>query len=304
MLRDKRLLVTGPAGQIAFPLVTELAKHNEVWGIARFGDPATRAKVDAVGVTTRAVDLAAPDWSQLPAHFDHVLHFAVFQSFEGDYNYSLTVNAEGTGLLMQRFRDATSCLVVSTVAVYDINTDPQHAFHEDDPLGDSKQSYSPPYPVSKIAQESVARTMARLLELPTTIARMDVSYSPNGGLPAYQLDWMMADQEVPLLEGGTWFNPIEQTDINAQVPKLLDVASIPATVVNWAGDDAVKSEDWLDFLGELVGKSPKIVYSTSGITSRVCDNTRRRSLIGDCTVNWRDGFRTMVAARYPGALAR
>ena len=35
-LRGKRILVTGPAGQIAFPLVEELSQHNEVWGIARF----------------------------------------------------------------------------------------------------------------------------------------------------------------------------------------------------------------------------------------------------------------------------
>ena len=29
------------AGQIAFPMARDLAKDNEVWGIARFGDPAT-----------------------------------------------------------------------------------------------------------------------------------------------------------------------------------------------------------------------------------------------------------------------
>ena len=35
--------------------------------------------------------------------------------------------------------------------------------------------------------------MARILNLPTTIARMNASYSWNGGLPAYHLDWMMND---------------------------------------------------------------------------------------------------------------
>ena len=54
-LSGKRILVTGPAGQIAFPLVRELARDNEVWGIARFGDPATRDKCEAVGCTTRVV---------------------------------------------------------------------------------------------------------------------------------------------------------------------------------------------------------------------------------------------------------
>ena len=46
MLSDEKILITGPAGQIAFPLAESLARDNEVWGIARFGNPrhATRSK--------------------------------------------------------------------------------------------------------------------------------------------------------------------------------------------------------------------------------------------------------------------
>jgi len=301
VLRDRRILVTGPAGQIAFPLVEELARDNEVWGIARFGDPATRAKVEAVGVKTASVDLAEPDWSALPATFDHVLHFAIFQTPSLDYDHALEVNAVGTGLLMDRFRDARSVLVVSSTVVYDIDDDPSHLLAEDDPLGDSRQPYSWPYPVSKIAQEGVARTMARLHGIPTTIARMNVSYSANGGMPAYQLDQIVAGQPVPLLAGGpTFYNPIEQTDINAQVPKLLDVASVPATIVNWAGDDVVRSEDMVGYLGELVGIEPELAYLPEGVCSRPCDNTRRRALIGDCTIGWRVGLRRMAERRHPG----
>jgi nucleoside-diphosphate-sugar epimerase len=301
VLSDKKILVTGPAGQIAFPLVEELARDNEVWGIARFGDPATRDRVDNVGVTTAVVDLADPDFSALPAKFDHILHFAIFQSSSLDYNHAMRVNAEGTGLLMERFHDARSCLVVSSTVVYDISDDPTHELTEEDPLGDSRQPYSRPYPMTKIAQEGVARTMARLRQLPTTIARMNVSYSPNGGMPAYQLDQLIAGQPISLLRGGpTLYNPIEQVDINAQIPRLLEVASVPATIVNWAGDDVVQSEDWVRYLGELVGVEPKFVYEPVGICSRPCDNTRRRALIGDCTVGWRQGMRRMAEVRHPG----
>ena len=38
LLSGQRVLVTGPAGQIAFPLARALAADNEVWGIARFGN--------------------------------------------------------------------------------------------------------------------------------------------------------------------------------------------------------------------------------------------------------------------------
>ena len=49
-LRDKRILVTGPAGQIAFPLARDLARSNEVWGVARFSQPGSRERVEKAGV--------------------------------------------------------------------------------------------------------------------------------------------------------------------------------------------------------------------------------------------------------------
>src|SRR5688500_12251150 len=277
-LRDKRILVTGPAGQIAFPLVEELSRDNEVWGIARFGDPATRDRVDATGCITRVVDLAAPDWSDLPDRFDHVLHLAIYQSLESSYDYAMTVNAEGTALLMHRFANADSLLIVSSAAVYDNNPDGAHRYLETDPLGDNRAPYSPTYGITKIAQEGVARGLARALGLPTTIARMNVSYSPGGGLPAYQLDMIVNGLDVPVMTGGAWFNPIDQADINAQVPKLLSVASVPATICNWGGDDAVSTEEYVTFLASLVGKTPRFVYTDSGIPGRAFDNTRRLSL--------------------------
>jgi nucleoside-diphosphate-sugar epimerase len=299
-MKDKRILVTGPAGQIAFPLVEELARDNEVWGIARFGDPATRERAEAAGCTTRVVDLADPDWQDLPERFDHILHLAIFQTAEPDYDHALKVNAEGTGLLMTRFATSGSVLIVGTVAVYDNNPDGAYRYHENSLLGDNRAPYSPCYGISKIAQEGVARTLARTLNLPTTIARMNVSYSSNGGLPAYQLDMVVNDMPVPVMPGGAWFNPIDQVDINAQVPKLLEVASVPATVVNWGGDEAVATEEYVDYLASLVGKKATYVYSQEhGIPGRAMDNTRREALIGGCRVHWRDGFRKLAQARYP-----
>ena len=52
------LLITGPAGQIAFPLAEELAQHNEVWGIARFSEPGSQERCEKVGVHTVVCDLA------------------------------------------------------------------------------------------------------------------------------------------------------------------------------------------------------------------------------------------------------
>ena len=37
MLSDEKILITGPAGRIAFGLARSLVANNEVWGIARLG---------------------------------------------------------------------------------------------------------------------------------------------------------------------------------------------------------------------------------------------------------------------------
>ena len=62
MLSDKKILVTGPSGQIGLPLVQFLALHNDVWGVARFNQPGSREQLEALGVTTRSIDLSSGDY--------------------------------------------------------------------------------------------------------------------------------------------------------------------------------------------------------------------------------------------------
>ena len=112
-LSGTRILVTGPAGQIAFPLAARLARDNEVWGIARFGNPADRERVERAGIKARRVDLAQPVWSDLPEHFDYVLHIAASIGPGSDFDSAVDVNALGTGRLMSHFRSAKACLMMA-----------------------------------------------------------------------------------------------------------------------------------------------------------------------------------------------
>src|SRR4029079_5880520 len=85
-LKGEKILVTGPAGQIAFPLCESLVADNDVWGIARFSDAGTRERADSIGVTPRAIDLASGDFGDLPDDFTYVLHLATFQGAGLDYD--------------------------------------------------------------------------------------------------------------------------------------------------------------------------------------------------------------------------
>ncbi|MBW1687552.1 MAG: NAD(P)-dependent oxidoreductase [Deltaproteobacteria bacterium] len=299
-LRGEKILVTGPAGQIAFPLASRLAGDNEVWGIARFGDRRTRERVETAGIQTRAVDLADPDWVDLPDDFSFVLHLAASMAPGHDYDLTLRVNAQGTGHLMSRFRNATACLVMSTCGVYASPEDPDHAIVEGDPLGGTPQPYSPTYCVSKIGEEAVARFAAREFGLPTTIARMNVAYGDNGGYPAMLLEMILADQPIPLLPGrAVVCSPIHEDDIIDHTPRLLDAASIPAMITNWGGDEPVEIPELCRYMAELVGKKAEFVRTPEGIHQYRLDTTRRTELAGRCRVSWRDGVRRMIAARHP-----
>ena len=301
MLHAERILVTGLTGQIAFPLAAYLAVDNEVWGAARYTEAGSRERVEAAGITPVDCDLATGNFDGVPDDFDFVLHLAAFQGPEPDYDWATTVNAEGTGLLMQHCRRARAVLVASTFSVYDPNPDPTHAYTETDPLGDCHALHSPTYSVSKIGQEAVARTMARVLGLPTTIARINAAYSSNGGLPAFHLDWLMEDKPIALRGSApTPYSVIHQDDMNAQVAALLQAAAVPATIVNWCGDEPVNAEDWIAYLSQLSGREPAITYGHSPGTSpgAAGDPAKRLSITGPCRVRWQDGFREMYEGRY------
>jgi nucleoside-diphosphate-sugar epimerase len=299
VLAGEKILVTGPAGQIAFPLASSLAQHNEVWGIARFGDETSRQRVEAAGITTRACDLASGDFGDLPNDFTYVMHLATFRNGGLDYDEAMRVNAEGTHLLLEHCRAAKAALIMSTAEVYKPQLDPMHVYLETDPLGDSNSLFDPTYSMSKIAQEAVARACARAYGLPVVIARMNASYGDNGGLLAYHLDWIQSGRPVMVKWDPAMYSPIHEDDIFGQTEALLQAARVPATIVNWCGDEAVSAQEWCAYLGELLGVAPNVVVKEvpGGIRGIILDTSKRRAITGPSTVSWRDGLRRLVETR-------
>jgi UDP-glucuronate 4-epimerase len=295
-MRGAKILITGPTGQVASPIAQALAADNEVWGIARFTNPAAREALEKSGVRCETVNLAAGDFTGIPADFDYVLNLAVAKS--GDWDKDLGANAESVGLLMAHCRNAKAFLHCSSAAVYDPPDDEPRS--ERAALGDNHKPLFPTYSISKIAGEVVARTMARAVDVPTIIARLNVPYGDNGGWPFYHMEMMLAGIPIPVPAGiPARYNPIHEDDIIATIPKLLDAASVPATTVNWCGDQTVSLQEWCDYLGSLVGKEPVFQESAQALRGNPTDASRMHELIGAGTVDWRDGIRRMAATFHP-----
>jgi len=300
MLSGEKILITGPAGRIARPVAVELAKHNEVWGIARFSDPEARAELEAAGVKTRTVDLLSCDFRDLPENFTYLVHIAAnFDS--GSYDRAIQINAESAGLLLQHCRKAKAALVMSTLSVYKPHPDPWHAFEEGDPLGDIMFRSPPSYSISKISEEAVARFCARAFNLPVTIARMGSAYGETGGLPVSHLRALVEERTIETRWDPQPYSPIHVDDIVDQVEAMLGAASVPATIVNWCGDEPVSVQQWIPYMAGMLGLTPKVtIQPVPGASlGSVGDVTRRRAITGPCKVKWQDGFRRTVEGLYP-----
>ena len=302
-MEGQRILVTGATGQVARPIVEQLNGGNEVWAAARFSDPAAKAELEAQGINTVYFSLGDSDLQNLP-DVDYVIHCAC-NTDPKTPEEAVAQNAEGSGFLMARYRDVRAFFHMSSSSVYALGDDPRAPIGEDSRLG-GFSSYSPHYAMSKQSAEAVVRFMARYLDIPTVIGRLDVAYGRHGhgGAPLALVAFMQHGMAYARAKtGDSYCTPIYEDDIVRQVQGLLEHASVPATTVNLGGDEVVSMEEMLAYISGLTGLEAKVEEKDSatwGMT--VLDNTRRKALAGPCQVSWKDGLHRALEARHPDLL--
>lgn len=296
-LSNKKILVTGPTGQVAEPLIDALRSVCDVWALARFSKPEDRAALEAKGIKTVKADLAErSSLAECPDDFEYVINMAVVKS--GDFEYDLRANAEGVGNLMDRCKNAKAIVHVSSTAVYEYGGPTPRK--EDDPLGDNHRMMFPTYSLAKIAAESVCRFVARQYSIPTTIARLSVPYGDNGGWPYIHL--MMMQQGMPIdihPERPNTYNPLHSSDYIAKIPYLLAAASPDVTTVNFGGSQPVSIEEWCTYLQELTGFEPVFRDNPKAFGALAIDTTLMHELIGPTEMDWKKGIRQQVEALAP-----
>jgi nucleoside-diphosphate-sugar epimerase len=301
MIKNEKILITGASGEVAQPLIRFLSGQNEVWGAARFADPASRAKVEAAGAKPVALDVVEGDFSELPGDFTYVLHLAWYRGGQADFDGAIRNNGEGAGRVLHHCRKAKAALVMSSTAVYGPKEDPWDFPKETDQLGGANTPWALTSNASKIAQESVARFCAREFGLPVVITRLNTIYgNAPRFMPVINMDAVVQGREVSARWDPMPHSPIHVDDVCGQLEALLDAASTPANIVNWGGDEGVTQQDWCRMAAKFAGVEAKLVTEPVPNSTHTAgsDQTKRRSITGPSKIPFADGFRAIYEARH------
>jgi UDP-glucuronate 4-epimerase len=290
------VLVTGATGRIGFPVARALALDHTVHGLARCSNPGDEERLRRAGIEPIVGDIATIDLRTLPSNLTHVFHAAarIGREARSDWHKTFEVNAQVTGRLIAACRGVAGFVFCSSASTYAYQG--QRPLREDDPPGVHLGIYS----LSKIAAEAVARFACAEHEVPTTIIRIFSTYGPLGGAPADRLERIRLGKEIVLHpDAPNRYNPIYEDDYARFGIKALQVATVPALTVNWAGSETVSAEEYCTYLGELIGREVRFRYDEAAPWPLWPDVTLMHQVLGHTKVPWREGMRRMVEARVP-----
>jgi nucleoside-diphosphate-sugar epimerase len=301
MISGEKILITGGQGPSGAPVVGATAADNDVYVMARFGNPAARETVERLGGRCLVHDLT-DSFDAIPDDFSYVYH----SSIPGATRLSpFDLNADAAGRLLAHCRTAKGFVFVSSASVYQTTGDDTPLL-ETTPFGVHTKNIQSGsfYPFSKVAAEAVVTFVARQTGIRVTILRMASPYGPAGGTVMERLDRIVRGQPILLHPGKpNFFRPMYETDVGRLAVAAMGRGQVPPLVVNFCGDETVSAEEYCAYLGSLVGCDPIIQYSEAGTyDSLVPDTTLMHEVLGRCEVGWREGCRRVVQARYPELL--
>jgi UDP-glucuronate 4-epimerase len=289
-LSGKRVLVTGASGLVALPVAVELAKHNQVFAVARYSDPAQTRLIEAAGAQAVTFDMANEDLSALPQNIDVVINYAVLPPSFGNLAYE--VNTAATGRLARRYRDAEAFVQGSTGSLYEYQG--ERPLREDDPYG--LHAGGENYAASKIGAEYMLKHLSVDYGLPVTVVRIFSFYGPRGGGVTQRVDQVARGEPVSVFPGvRNVHTPLFEDDYVEKTIAAAGIARVGCEVINIGGSESVTTQEYCIMAGEICGKEP--IFAENGRSWPIwADLTKMEALLGPSKVSMREGIRRILEA--------
>jgi len=287
----RKILVMGGSGFVGHHLVEHLVSNGDhvIATTTRIG-PRLKQFPNLEWVEWNALGRGLPDldWQEI----DAILHLAVPRSpfvYPGDETSLFKIVTETTFKLLEQARisGVRRMVLASTGDV----------LGEQCPALESNSNFAPNsfYGAAKASAEILVRSYEAFLSC--AIARIYHPYGPEGNrFLINRLVSKVINGEAITLEGpnGIRVNPIYIDDLVAGI--RLAIHSDEIGVFNLAGPDTVTLREFLDYIGELVGREPVIKLSNrTEIGRHVGDITRATSALKfNPTTSLKEGIHRVV----------
>ena len=257
---------------------------RRVIGVARFSDPAARARLDEIGVTTLRADLL--DGGSL-ASLPEAAHVFLLAGFKfgalGDPCATWAVNGLLPARAVERYGDSEICYV-SSGNVYAFSSVDGRGAAESDATGPVGE-----YAQSRLGGERLAEHAARTSGARLFTARLFYATELRYGV-LHDIAWKVWSGEPVELEMGH-VNQIWQGDANAYLARSLPLCTNPPTTLNLTGSEVLSVRRLAQRFGELLRREPRFV-GHEGETALLGDSSALRERLGppgtpiDTVVEW------------------
>jgi nucleoside-diphosphate-sugar epimerase len=296
VLKGQRILVTGASGLIGSAVTEYLAADNEVFALARFGDPAAFARAQRVGATPIVADITDLTADRIPGDLGYVIHAGAATAATSEQSRIATfeTNVQATGRLMQLVRGVRGFVYCSSGSVYAYQG--QRPLREDDPFGlhNGIETYS----ASKIAAETLVEFISRDQQIPATIIRIFTIYGPRGGSVTSRVDLVAKGAQIPVYPGGpNQHSPMHIDDAVEKMAIAAKLASVPPLIVNFGGSDTVSVQEYTKLAADEMGLEVSYRDSESAYYPIWADVEKMHATLGRCSVSIEDGIRQVVESR-------
>ncbi|NDV86558.1 NAD-dependent epimerase/dehydratase family protein [Aurantimonas aggregata] len=274
------IMVLGVAGKMG-PTVAGLAKaaapDRRVIGVARFSEPKSREKLEAMGVETITCDLLDEAALQALPKAPNIV-FMAGRKFgaSGDQSLTWAMNVHVPALVAQAFPSAR-IVAFSTGCVYPFVDVTSGGAKEDLPI-------DPPgeYAQSCVGRERMFEYFSRKLGTPGRLFRLNYAIDMRYGVLHDIAAKIVAGKPVDVAMGHV--NVIWQGDAASQALRLLRHTTTPTTPINVSGPETLAVRDLAVRLGEKLRREP-IITGTEAQSAWLADTAAAQALFGEPLVD-------------------
>ncbi|MBP1039581.1 NAD(P)-dependent oxidoreductase [Vagococcus sp. BWB3-3] len=273
------VMILGVSGKMGVTLAkllkNAMIENNldyQVYGVARFSDPASRAELEDYGIQTIAADfLNQSEMEQLPKIKNIIFMVGYKFGATGNEPYTWAVNSYLPGRICEYFKESR-IVAFSTGCVYPlvpVNAGAPSEEMAPDPLGEYAQSC--------LGRERIFEHFSKENGTKVSIFRLNYAIDLKYGVVSELAKTILADEAVDLTMGHV--NVIWQKDACEQAIRCLFVASSPANILNITGPETL-SVRWIsERLGESLNKEVQFI-GTEQETALLSNASKSHELFG------------------------